>query len=685
STITQQVVKNVLLSPERTFERKAREVLLARRIEQDLSKDEILELYLNHIYFGHGRYGVEEASRYYFGKGVSDLDLAEAALIAGLAKGPNIYSPRVDEARAMRRRNLVLTQMAQKGFASRRAVEEALKAPIVLAPAVETMPTLAPEAVAEAKRVLAEVVGDKARLGGYTVTTTIDPALQAAGRKAIRENLDAYLARHGWVAPLRKPKKGGLPPYRGKPDKPGHHVYHAEVIGHDDAGHALKIRVGDVEGTVSVESARYNPKRLEASRFAELGVVLRVSPIREGPKDPAGLPLRYRLELGPQSALVAIDPRTRQIVALVGGYEAVVGGLDRASRAKRQPGSTFKPIVYSYGIHKRAFTPASIVPGVKGRTPPPAKKGEPPPEAPPLRVREAVARSVNPAAEWALETVGAEGVVAWAKELGVESHLEPTKSLALGAYEMRPRELANVYATFAAGGIHEGATLISEIRGPDGAVIALPPQAARRRVLDDSEAFVVTSLLTSVISGGTGQRAKSLGLPIAGKTGTSNEAKDAWFAGYSPEMTCVVWTGFDDAVPLGRAEQGATAALPAWIDFMKAAHAGHAVTPWPEPPGVVTIDIDPRSGLLPYTGQEDPVGEVFLRGTEPEEAAPSPEDEAVDLYEEEPGAEPEDDGETRPAGADDPSDSEPRPPGSTAPTPPRTPAGPGDTPVVPPF
>jgi penicillin-binding protein 1A len=636
STITQQVVKNVLLSSERTFARKAREVLLARRIEQELSKDEILELYLNHIYFGHGRYGIEEAARFYFGKGVSEVSLAEAALLAGLPKGPGIYSPRVDYERARERRNQVLEQVALKNFASRGQVEQAKREPIVLAPAVESLPELAPEVVDEVRRTLRSIVGQAAVRGGYTVTTTIDTDLQAAARRAVRENLDAYVERHKLLPPFEideKKKKGGPAPFQGTPQAGGHHVYQAVVIGTDDKRNFLRVRVGTVEGVVRLtDERRYNPKALPASRFAEKGVVLRVSPVLERGVGTDGVPREFRLELGPQGALVAVDVATREIRALVGSYEAVRGGLDRASYARRQPGSSFKPFVYSYALHDGRFTPASLVgpePSAQPAADPAKAPGkDQPPKEPPrrLRLREAVAKSDNNSAVWTLNEVGAESVVSWAHSLGIESRLAPTDSLALGAYEVTPRELAGAYMTFATGGVVEPLVLITRIVGPDGAELELPPTAPRRRAMDEDEAYVLTSVLTSVVTSGTGRAASALGIPIAGKTGTSNESKDAWFAGYSPKFACVVWTGFDDAAPLGRRESGAVAALPAFISLMRAAHGKGKVKSWPRPKGIVEAKIDPATGLLPFEGQENAVDELFLTGTEPKDHATVPED-----------------------------------------------------------
>ncbi|KYF68417.1 penicillin-binding protein, partial [Sorangium cellulosum] len=656
STITQQVVKNVLLTPDRTYGRKAREIILARRIEQELTKDEILELYLNKIYFGHGRYGVEEASRYYFGKGVRDVTLAEAALLVAVVKGPSVYSPRVNLERAAGRRDFVLDQMQRKGFADEILVEQAKREPVVLAIETESLAELAPEVVSEAQRVLREVAGPAAQQGGYTITTTIDPAMQAAARAAVRKNLDAYAKRHKLFGPLARAKKEP-PPFDGAPS--GHKVFRGIVTGADDARGTLSVRVGTVEGTVSLRGAqRYNPNGLVPSKFAEVDKVLRVSLIGPAPEpvvaaiapaegddeDAAGetkraaaagsaakpaAPVPMRLELGPEGALVAIDVRTREIVALVGSYEAVRGGLDRATFARRQPGSTFKAFVYGYGIHARTLTPATILEtnpsAVSGYNPQNHDESE---GKSPARLREALAHSVNVAAVSAMSRVGASNVAAFAGALGVQSKLGADLSLALGAYEVTPREMAAAYASIAAGGVHEQPVLITKIVGPGGVEIPLPPRPPAHRVMDEAEAYVLTSLLTSVVQSGTARQARSLGRPIAGKTGTTNQSKDTWFVGYSTDIACAVWTGYDDAAPLGKGEAGATSALPAFVDFMKQAHAKRPAADFPVPSGVVRVKIDPATGLLAREGQEDAIEEVFVAGTEPVEEAPVPEADA---------------------------------------------------------
>ncbi len=650
STITQQVVKNILLDPERTYRRKIREVILARRIEQELTKDQILELYLNHIYFGHGRYGIEEAARYYFGRPARSISLSQAAMLAGLVAGPEIFSPRKHPSKADQRRQFVLGQMQTKGFIQPQQKEAALQEPISLATAQSASAELAPEVVEIVKRTLQEVAGPGAVLGGYTVTTTIDPKLQEQARRSVRANLESYDERHGMRGPLappkKTPKKGSRDaPFEGTPRFEDHKVLVGEVTDWDDDHGLIYVRVGTVRGVVRLDDhARYNPKKLPASKFAPKGTLVRVSLLakeQETKTDEAPAPIPLRLELGPQSALVALDVRTREILAVVGNYEAVPGGLDRATQARRQPASTFKPIVYSYALHTRRFTPATLVDirpasvrGIRAADESDAESTES------VRLREALAKSVNVAAVHVTREVGPANVVSWARTLGLTTPMEPDLSLPLGAYEAKPIEMANVYASFASGGMLELPKLITRIQDPSGNEVALPTPPPSRRVMEESEAFLITSMLTSVVDHGTGQLARGLGRPVAGKTGTSNESKDAWFVGYSTEIAVAVWTGYDDARPLGRREAGATAALPAWVSFMKAAHAGKPPTDFPRPADVAVVSIDPATGLLPLEDQEDTLQEFFLRGTEPTErvvadagvdGAPSPDGEVPEV------------------------------------------------------
>jgi len=620
STITQQVVKNVLLDSSRSYERKIRETLLAFRLEQELTKDQILGMYMNHIYLGHGRYGVEEASRFLFGKHVSELDVAEAALLAGIVASPEHYSPRKSETLAKQRRAYVLSQMLAKGFMTRELYESVEKNPIRLAPAVETESDIAPELVEHGRKMLVEMVGDQAQRGGFTVHTTVDPELQVAARLAVRTGLDNYSKRQKLAPPftLEKRKLWGEP-LAGAPRR--HGIYVGRVLSCDDANGTIDVSVGTLVGRLKLrDEERYNPTHLAPTAFAAVGAALRVRLLDDASSGTKEVPVRLRLELGPQAALIAVDVRSHEVVAAVGSYEALAGGLDRSVQAKRQPGSTFKPLLYSYALHTRQITPATHFefPVAGGAT-----RGAEPLTLESLSLREGIAKSDNRVAGEVLTRVGAEQVVGWANALGIRSHLGATDSLALGAYEVTPLEMVTAFSVFASGGTLSEPAFIRRVESGSGEV-PLPPRPSARSVIDPEVAYLTTSLLESVVQTGTGQRAQVLGRPVAGKTGTTNKAKDAWFVGYSPEYAVTVWVGFDDALPLGWGESGASAALPIWVDFMKAAHEGTPVTEFPRPSGLIDVSIDPKTGLLARPDQTDARSEIFLRGTEPSETAPEP-------------------------------------------------------------
>jgi penicillin-binding protein 1A len=626
STITQQVVKNILLnpsgSPERRgsaahLRRKIQDMILALRLEQNLTKDEIFSLYLNHIQFGDGRYGIEEAARYYFGKHASELDLAESAMIAGIVQSPQRLSPRRHMDRALSRRRYVLEQMRAKGFVTPEYFEQLVKAPAPeLAPELDKQSTLCPEAVETAKKALNLARKEFGSQGGYTVTTTIRPELQLAARKAVRKAIDEYAERHHLEPPYdSKSIKSWGKPFKGKPNP--NRIYVGVVRGTDDQTGRIDVQVGDITGQVVLaDEERYNPKNLPPSKFASVGAVLRVRLVDAVDPDSERLPL-LRLELAPQGALVAIDVQSRDIVALVGSYEAVPGNLDRARQARRQPGSSFKPIIFAYALRAREVTPASVLDLTKkghGVEEPPYK----------ISVRRALAVSNNEAAVQLLQVDGPAQVVDFARELGIESKLGADLSLALGSYEITPLEMANAFATFASGGIYMEPRLVASVRSPHDQEPVSQPLTPARKVLEPDEAYLITSLLESVVKSGTGQRAQQIGYPVAGKTGTTNESKDAWFVGYSTDVAVAVWIGFDDALPLGEAEEGARTALPAFVDFMTQAHEGRPRTEFPKPSGIVVASVDPETGLLPRPGQTDALSEEFLDGTVPVQVAPEP-------------------------------------------------------------
>jgi penicillin-binding protein 1A len=595
--------------------------LLARRLEQELTKEEILHLYVNHINFGHGRYGVQEAARFYFGKDVEELTLAEASLLAGIPQSPTRLSPRSHPDAARRRQRFVLDQLADKREAhwpeiTPAQIEEARSAEIALVSSSETRER-APEIVAMARAVLEGRVSETAfARGGFTIHTTIDIEAQDAARQALRTGLEALDQRRENLGPLEAPRRNAR--IRAVSELELGATYDARVTGANES--ELELDVGGHTARASIP-ARFNPRELSPSAFAEEGARVRIS-VRELPE---GGPALVDLELGAQAAIVVIEPRSREILAMVGGYDSAYG-FNRAVQARRQPGSTFKPIVYALAIKNRRLTPASMLldaPTVYADGYRPSDfqthryRGL-------VRVREALADSLNACAINAIDAVGVDETIVFARSLGIESPLEPVPSLALGTSEVSVLELTNAYATFAAGGRFEEARWLDHIEGPDGARIAGDRDRTARDVLSAAEAHVVTSLLRSVVETGTAHEARSLNRPAAGKTGTSDDARDAWFVGYTPDLVAGVWVGFDDRRPLGRRESGAKAALPIWIGAMRRLSANRRSVDFPTPSGTVVARIDPASGLLAYEGMQEPLEEVFLEGTAPTEVARSP-------------------------------------------------------------
>lgn len=625
STITQQIIKTILLTPERTIARKLKELVLARRLEQELTKEQILHLYLNHINFGHGRYGVQEASRFYFGKDVSELQLAEASLLAGLPQSPTRLSPLTNPEAARRRQRYVLDQLQAKRaqYWDDLSVEEIEKARNTELRVVGEPPaqTAAPEVAGIARQLLQTAVGaDAAKHGGFVIKTSIDLELQETARAALNRGLHAIDVRSGLVAPFKPPRTKKKMPAVAKLIVG--RSYEAVVSGGDDARNELKLDIGGHRAVASITNLqRFNPAGLTASKFALPGAHLVAVVDSIGAE---GAPARARLSLGPQGAVVAIDPGTRDVLALIGGAEAQYG-FDRSTQAIRQPGSSFKALMYALAIETGKYTPASVVldaPEVFDEWKP--NNFETWHYEGAVRLRTAVAQSINLVAVRVMTDLTPKSVVDFARTLGITTDLDPSLALALGASGVRPIELVNAYATFAAGGRWAPYRVVTGIDDARQKPITLAPPEPPRSVLRPESAYVTTSLLRSVIEEGTAKPARKLGRPAAGKTGTSNGARDAWFVGYTPDLVVGVWIGYDDQRSLGKAETGARAALPVWIDIMQSAMANRPELDFAEPPGVEHVRIDPASGLRAYEDMPDAIDEVFVAGTAPTQTAPPP-------------------------------------------------------------
>lgn len=619
STITQQVVKTFFLSPERTIRRKVQEVLLAQRLENELGKREILFLYLNQIYFGHGRYGVEEASRFYFGKPVEQTSLAEGALLAGLPQGPERLSPLKHPERAKQRQAYVLRRMIKLGYVSAQVGERLIDEPIRL---VRHKLKYVDSAREITDLVRADLLGQFGEQGlsklGARIETTVDAELQLAAREAVQQGLRAFDARQGYRKALRRipaaRQRASLRRLRNtqKSFAPNG-AYLALVREVDDPGNRLRVDLGAQQVDVDLSDQRYNPGMHAATKRFAPGDLIRVKCVTAQ---------RFVFDPGPQAALVALDPRSGDLVAMVGGYDYEAGEFNRATRAARPPGSAFKPFVYAAALDSGRYTAASVVDDAPVVLRVGSSTWEPrnfdDTFRGPIRLREALTHSINTVSARLIDDLGAEKVRGLAQALGIQTPLHDHPSLALGAAEVRPLELAAAYAAIANGGNRVQVRVIAKVGEEQR------PQAPPERALRAEVAYVLTSLLQSVVREGTGRGALQLRRPVAGKTGTTNEAKDAWFVGFTPQLVTAVWVGFDQPRSLGGRESGGRVALPIWLHFMKEALKGKPKLPFSQPTSVTVASIDPETGLLSAPGAIDALEEVFVSGTEPTERAPGP-------------------------------------------------------------
>jgi penicillin-binding protein 1A len=647
STITQQVVKNLVLSPERTIRRKIQEAVLAFRLEERLTKDEILTIYLNEVFFGSRSYGVEEASRYYFGHPASELTLPEAALLAGIVQSPNRYNPHYHPERALERRAYVLRQLWQKGFIEESVYREADASELVLDPDMgvgdfEGAFQWYTDAV---RRELLDTFGaDEVFAGGLNVETAMDVNIQAIAEDAVRAGLRDYDSRHGFHTPYRtlegsdavvgwRAEHGsdaqtqGLLPNR---------LYRAVILEHTET--TTTVGIGPFLATLSRDPlSRIRPDDTPWSELFPLDSVFTVivnSPTpadQLSPTDPTGTVVY--LQPSAQAALVAIDPGTRHVLALVGGYDFAESPFNRAVQASRQVGSAFKPVVYGAAIGRRTITAATVLLDQPVTFPMHGGEMWQPRNYDgrylgPLTIRTALARSRNVIAVRILDMVGLDAARTFALDIGIHSELTDNLTLALGSAELTPLEITNGFATLAADGMVDDPVFVVRVIDSRGNVL-LEQVGEPVQALDPAVSWLVSSMMRSVVERGTATRARSVGHPVAGKTGTTNGARDAWFIGFSRQMAVGVWVGRDDNAELGRGETGGGTALPIWVDFMTRTHEGREPIDFPDPPtGVVSAQIDSDSGLLARPSQES-YTEYFLTGTVPTEYAPEETDQSV--------------------------------------------------------
>ncbi|GAB4388745.1 MAG: PBP1A family penicillin-binding protein [Thermodesulfovibrionales bacterium] len=639
STITQQLAKITFLTPEKTIQRKLKEAILATRIEKNLSKSEIMELYLNRVYFGHGAYGAEMASRTYFGKSVEDLTLPESALLAGLLKAPNSYSPYNDFEKAKTRQSVVLRRMEEVGLMDAEARRKALEASIYL-----SRESTGGEAygyfVEYLRKYLVDKYGaDMVYKGGLKVYTALNRQSQLAAQQALQRGLRAIDKRRGFRGPeghrdikeLEAAEAQGS--FRRKPPSAGDIL--SGVVMQVGATRAL-VRVSGVVGKLSADDASWarrvlDPKTGEAREVKNFNLTRILRPgdvIRVRVKSSGGGEVELALEQEPevQGAVVMVEPYSGFIRAMVGGYDYSKSEFNRAVYALRQPGSAFKPIVYALALEK-GYTPASIIMDEETTY-------ETTPEdiwTPrnydeefhgPTRLRDALAYSRNVVTVKIAEELGIVSLMNYARRIGIDSQMPRDYTLALGSLSLSPLDLTMAYSVFANGGVSMRPVAIKYVTDRRGRVLE-SNEPEGKRVMDAENAFLVTSMMQSVIEYGTGWRAKALHRPAAGKTGTTNEYRDAWFVGYTPDIVTGVWVGFDSFRSLGEEETGSRAASPIWLECMKAATKNAEPRDFPVPEGIVRRLIDPKTGLLANDWTPRPVMEYFRKGNEPKETAPS--------------------------------------------------------------
>lgn len=671
STITMQLARNFFLSREKTYQRKLKEIVLAFKIERELTKDQILELYLNKIFLGQRAYGVGAAAQVYYGTTLENLSLAEIAMIAGLPKAPSSTNPVTNPVAAMARRAYVLRRMRELGFIDETAYQNALEAPQTARIHAAQSETHAPYLAEMVRAALQEQYGEAVYTAGYRVYTTVSGDLQAAAVQAVRRTLIDYDRRHGYRGPEARIEAGALTAARiaevlaARPDLGGLQAAVVDrvderAVGVVDArGTALDIHWAGMSWArphLGEDAIGAAPKR--AADVLARGDVVRIEWVP--PVD--GKESYWRLAQVPkvEGALVSVATRDGAVQALVGGFDFTKSKFNRVTQAMRQPGSNFKPFVYSAALD-HGFTAASFVndapivfdaPGLEAAWRPENYSGT---YYGPTRLREALANSRNLVSIRLLREVGIDTTIEHVSRFGFDAKALPHNlSLALGTGELTPLQLVRGYAAFGNGGFRVDPYFIERIELEDGTLVskaepdvacadcedvpldeegepvdlaALEAQSRQHlapRAVDAQNAYMLYSMMKDVIRRGTGRRALALGRDdLAGKTGTTNDQKDAWFSGCNGRVATTVWVGFDQAAPLGNQETGARAALPMWVDYMRVALKDMPESEPPLPPGLVTVRIDPATGLVAGVGQRDAVLETFRARDVPRAGVPS--------------------------------------------------------------
>lgn len=654
STITQQVAKNFLLTNEVSYERKVKEAILAYRIENAISKDRLLELYLNEIFLGSRAYGVAAAALQYFNKPLDELTIAEVAYLAALPKAPNNYHPVRKHDAAVTRRNWVIGRMLEDGYITQAQAELAQISPLETRTRDNSKQVQAPFFAEEVRRELIERYGQESLYGGgLAVRSTIDPNLQEIAVKSLRDGLQAYDQRHGyrgaisnfknmsdWQQKLADVQKPQAMPKTWSLAVVQAAVNEAARIGFKDGSEGL-ILLEDLKWARQYKNKGYalGPAVKDASQVLKRGDVVMVEKTKESNQDN-----NYGLRQIPdvQGALIALDPHTGRILAMQGGWKYGTSEFNRATQAQRQPGSAFKPFVYLAGLDN-GFTPATLIldaPFVIEDRPgnfwsPTNYSGE---YYGPTTMRVGVEKSKNLMTVRLADYLGMDTIAAYAQKFGITDNMPPLLANALGAGETTPLKLTAAYGMLVNGGKKVTPTFIDRIQDRYGKTIFrhderdcpscgqlirwksqetpdLPDN--REQIADPRTAYQMVSILEGVVQRGTGVRIKSLNRPLAGKTGTTNESKDAWFVGFSPDLVVGVFVGFDDPRSLGKRETGSSVTVPIFKEFMAEALKDEPLLPFRVPPGIRNVQVDAKNGTRASFDTKKTIWESFVTGTEP--------------------------------------------------------------------
>ncbi len=624
STITQQVVKALLLTPERSYKRKLREIMLSLRLERELTKNQILFLYLNEIYLGDGNYGVGAAARSYFDKKVGELTLPEAALLAGLPQAPSRYSPTRNPQGALSRQRYVLKRMRDEGFITDKEYAAALDAGVAVLPRRHRTPKSASYYVEFVRQYLEEHFGKQAPYHqGFSVYTGIDAAMQKAAESAVRKGVRAVDMRLRYRGAASHLEGDDIQARIALDQK------RADLVDLDDGelyeAVVTSVEPRKIEATLGNRTASLNvsalvwSKKIKTHRF-HIGDVVILAAHVDGDKTSFTLTQIPELE----GALFAMDPSTGHVKAMVGGYDFQRSQFNRAVQAKRQPGSAIKPFVYAAALDA-GYTPASILLDAPIQYIDHDKIWRPQNYSRrfygPTTLRHALEKSRNVVTVRVVQDLGADKVRDYVKKFGFTTPIGANLSIGLGTSEVIPEEITSAYAVFANAGVWTEPVTITRIEDANGWVM-LNKIPRTRKVISPQTAYLMTSMLQGVVERGTGRAVRPLNRPVAGKTGTTDEQRDAWFIGFTPHLVTGVWVGYDDDRTLGSSGTGGRVAAPIFLDFMSHALAGTPVSDFEVPADISCVHIDTKTGLRARPADKNGFIECFHSGSEPVDFAP---------------------------------------------------------------